>query len=69
LHKNAFGGPAGGAIAPPRPVSRCKGEWREGIGRKGLGVWRGRKGMEGKDVRKSGGMVRGREEAEKGERE
>jgi len=46
LHKNAFGGravpgPAGAEL--PRPVSRYNG--REGMGRKGLGIGRVRKGM------------------------
>jgi len=48
LHKSAFGGrappgPAGGAIALPRPLSRYK---DEGRGMKRLGI--GRKGRGGK---------------------
>jgi len=52
LHKNAFGGraplgPAGGAIALPRPPSRYEADGREGR----LGIGTGRKGREGKDVK------------------
>jgi len=52
LNKNAFGGrappgPAGGAIALPRLPSRYKGMGREGRGRKGLVMERGRNGREG----------------------
>jgi len=33
VHKNAFGGPAEGAIALPSPSSRYKGEGKERMGR------------------------------------
>ena len=55
LHKNAFGGraapgPAGGAMALPRPPIRYKGDGRKTRIRIGLGIiGRERKG-EGKDV-------------------
>jgi len=78
LHKNAFGGRVlpgltQGAIALPRLSSRYKGEGRDGRGRQVLGIWTGRKGMEGKDVgrdgggRKGAGVGKGREGAEGGE--
>jgi len=43
--------PLGSYSAPPDPLaSRYKGEGREGMGKKGLGIGRERKGREGKDV-------------------
>jgi len=54
LHKNLFGGrashgPAGRAIALPRPTSRYKGKGRERRGRKWLGIGREMKGTEGRE--------------------
>ena len=45
LHKNAFGGPTGGAVLLLRPPSRYMREEREGRGRgrKWLGIGRRRK--------------------------
>jgi len=54
--KNAFGGrappgPAGGAIALPRPLSRYEREGRERSGKKGLGMGRRKKGKQRKGVK------------------
>jgi len=52
LHKNAFGGRALRAIAPPpRSPSRYKGRGREGKERKGLEIALGRKGKERRVVK------------------
>ena len=55
LHKNAFGGRALRAIAPPRSPSRYKGRGREGKERKGLEIAMGRKRKKRRDVKGKGG--------------
>ena len=51
-------GPAGGDIALPQAPSRYKGDGTEGMGSKGFGIVRGRKGSERKDVKGEGRMGR-----------
>jgi len=58
LHTKAFGGTRE-AIALPRPPSRYKAEGREGMGRKGLGIGRWRKGKGGRDGKGKEGWERG----------
>jgi len=64
VHKNAFGGPTGGAIALRRPPSRYKGKGREeGKGKERVGNRQGRRGgKEGREEvgRDGKGRVTGR---------